>query len=55
MNPARSMGPAIVSLQFNYLWVYIVGPMVGAVAGAAGYSAIRCHVHNTPVEHMCCQ
>lgn len=55
MNPARSIGPAVVSLEFTYIWVYILGPVAGAIAGAAAYSAIRCHSHNTPVEHGCCQ
>ncbi len=35
LNPARTIGPDIVSLQFPYWWIYIVGPTVGAIAGAA--------------------
>lgn len=34
LNPARSLGPAVVSWRFNYIWLYIVGPTVGAVVGA---------------------
>ena len=30
MNPARSVGPMVAALQFDYLWVYIAGPLVGA-------------------------
>jgi aquaporin Z len=31
VNPARSLGPAIVAIEFGSIWVYIVGPLVGAV------------------------
>ncbi|CAN6230975.1 unnamed protein product [Urochloa humidicola] len=41
MNPARSVGPALVSGQYRSIWVYIVGPVVGAVAGAWAYNLIR--------------
>jgi aquaporin Z len=30
MNPARTLGPDIVSLDFASWWIYIVGPIVGA-------------------------
>lgn len=41
MNPARSMGPAIVSNRYEAIWVYIVGPIAGAIAGAWAYNLIR--------------
>lgn len=31
MNPARSLGPALVSLQFGRLWIYLIAPVVGAL------------------------
>jgi aquaporin Z len=31
MNPARSFGPALVSGDFNAFWVYVAGPLAGAL------------------------
>jgi aquaporin Z len=35
MNPARSLGPALVLDQFDHLWPYLVGPPLGAVVAVA--------------------
>ena len=33
VNPARSLGPAIVSLDFASIWIYLTAPFVGAAIG----------------------
>jgi MIP family channel proteins len=30
MNPARTLGPALFAGQYNTLWLYILGPILGA-------------------------
>lgn len=41
MNPARSLGPAIVSNCYAGIWIYIVGPIAGALAGCWTFNIIR--------------
>jgi len=41
MNPARSIGPAVVSGDMHALWLYIVAPVVGAALAALAYQLIR--------------
>ena len=38
MNPARSFGPALVSMHPEHLWVYLAGPTIGAVAAIFLYN-----------------
>ncbi|RMG63809.1 MAG: aquaporin [Chloroflexi bacterium] len=35
VNPARSIGPAIVAGKLDNIWIYIIGPILGAAAAAA--------------------
>ena len=41
MNPARSLGAAVVSGVYKNLWVFIVAPILGAMAAALVYSILR--------------
>jgi len=33
VNPARSLGPAIVALDFTSIWIYLTAPFIGAAVG----------------------
>lgn len=48
MNPARSLGPALVSGELRHLWIYLLAPVIGAGLAVA---ACRC-VHGAP---CCCR
>jgi aquaporin NIP len=41
MNPARSLGPALVSGELRDLWLYLVAPPLGAALGALAYQLVR--------------
>ena len=41
MNPARSLGPALVSGELHALWLYIAAPLLGAALGALAYQFVR--------------
>lgn len=41
MNPARSVAPAIVSLHLASLWIYILGPILGALLAVPTLHLVR--------------
>ena len=41
LNPTRSIAPALVNGDFANQWIYIAGPIIGAVLGAWSYNAVR--------------
>jgi aquaporin Z len=41
MNPARSLGPALVSGDLHAMWLYIAAPLLGAALGALTYQFVR--------------
>lgn len=46
MNPVRSLAPAIASLKFDDLWIYIAGPILGALAAVSSCKLVK--------EDQCC-
>jgi aquaporin Z len=44
LNPARTLGPAIVGGTFTDVWIYVLAPPVGALAAAILYRRQRSHV-----------
>jgi aquaporin NIP len=41
MNPARSIGPAIVAGELSDYWIYLFAPIIGAALGALAYTLVR--------------
>lgn len=41
MNPARSLGPALVSGNWGGLWIYLMAPAIGAACAAVLYEYMR--------------
>jgi aquaporin Z len=40
VNPARALGPAIVSMDFAAIWIYLTAPFVGAAIGWLVYRVL---------------
>ncbi|CAK9167476.1 unnamed protein product [Ilex paraguariensis] len=41
MNPVRTLGPAVAAGNYKSIWIYLVAPTLGAITGAAIYSAVK--------------
>lgn len=41
MNPARSIGPALVAGNLSHLWLYIVAPIVGALLASLTWKVFQ--------------
>ena len=40
VNPARSIGPALVGTEFNDIWIYLIAPPIGAILGWMAYRVV---------------
>lgn len=47
MNPARTLGPAFATLDFTGFWIYLAGPLAGALAAVLACRCVR--------ESTCCR
>ncbi len=41
MNPARSLGPAVASMNFKGFWIYLLAPPIGALLAVPAWRWIR--------------
>jgi aquaporin Z len=41
MNPARSLPPAVVSLHFQSLWIYLTAPFIGSAIAVATHKLLK--------------
>lgn len=50
MNPARSLAPALISGTWEAQWIYVLGPVAGALAGAMLYVVLRTEQEGTVAQ-----
>ena len=50
VNPARSLGSAIVGGDLSKIWIYIVGPIVGGILGWLAWRLIDGGAETFPAE-----
>lgn len=51
LNPARSLGPAVVTGSFTDYWVYVAGPLGGALLASAAWVWIPLHTLTAKLFH----
>lgn len=51
VNPDRALGPAIMSLNFDSLWLYILAPILGGIAAAVLYDQVVAKALAPVMEH----
>jgi len=51
MNPARSTGPALATAEFGNLWIYWLGPLIGASLAVGFMSFVHSRKHDEDKAH----
>jgi MIP family channel proteins len=50
LNPARWLGPAVASGEFADAWLYVIGPILGALVAALGYRQLVLRQRGLPPQ-----
>jgi aquaporin Z len=51
-NPARSLGPAVVSGRWDDFWVFVVGPLLGTLAATLACSFLAKRITEAKLYHF---
>ena len=51
-NPARSLGPAIISGRWEGWWIYLIGPVIGSVAACVACSGLAKRITIAKLYHF---
>jgi len=51
-NPARSLGPAVVSGQWDGFWIYLIGPLAGALLASLACSLLAKRITIAKLYHF---
>lgn len=52
MNPARSLGPALIAHLWQYQWIYFVGPIIGVQLAVWVYRQLSNNFHDFSFEKL---
>lgn len=52
MNPARSLGPALVSGRLAEVWIYLIAPTLGALLAIPLHRILHPATPSTPPQHI---
>lgn len=47
MNPVRTLGPAVAAGNYEKLWIFLLAPTLGALAGATTYTVVKLRDNET--------